>query len=292
MRQFRIPILMGLALCLVQLVASGQCQILDNDVTPIYGAHLSLVTSAGFGDYGDSGIVELGGYWDGPYFRDVLFGCDIAASLDADFKFFTGDADVDLPGIAAAVAMDIDLILRYSGGTSFRVGASPGIYSALDGFGGNSFDMPLSVAMIQSFSPAASGIVGMQVRPRFLTKVMPIVGVEWQVVDELRISAMLPESRLTWYVVPDWNTHVGFEWNNMSYALNEGGEFDREQMEVEDFRLTIGVTHRLSDELQLTGELGTVFGRGVDFKEDIEGIDSSLDVEDGVFIGFAVGGPF
>jgi len=295
MKKYVIPVLAVVAACLAHTSSAAgeiQCQILDNDICPIYGAELALVTGARFGDYGDSGLVELSGYWEGPYFRDILLGGDIGVSFDGVFTFFTSSADIHLPSQLAALAIDVDYVLRYSGGTSVKCGISPGIYSDLGGIGGNSLDFPMSVAMIQAFNPDASGIVGMQIRPRFQTKVMPIIGVDWQVADLLRVSAMLPESRLTWYVDRYWSAHVGFEWNNMSYALNESGDFDREQMEIEDFRLHCGVTHHLSDEIQLTGEIGSVIGRGVEFREDAEPLDSSLEVENAVLMSIAIGGPF
>ncbi len=283
--------LTGPAMADAQLPSSDTCLILDKTARPICELGLGYLPDSDFDDYGSAGILELDGYWDVAYFRDILMA-DLDLVLELESKTLTGGAGLDLPGNLFAFAVDAGITWRYIGGTALQLRAAPGLYTDLDGLDFEDVHYPCSIALVQSFDPTLAAIVGLQLRPSFLTRVMPIVGVEWQAADLLRISARLPESRISWYIVEDLSTHLGFEWNNRSYSLAESSSPDRDMLEIEDFRVFWGVSCGLSEQASLVGQLGYAFNRSVAFSDERPDADEDVNVDSTPYLRIALAGPF
>ncbi len=273
------------------MLGQGECQILDAVTEPIYEVGLSLTPSSDIGESGSSAFVELDARWDFAYFRDVLYG-DLDLGLDFSGILVTDSAGLQLPDQLVRLNVDAGLAWRYVGGTALQFRMKPGIYSDFEEVSADALACPASLALVQSFDPTVSGILGLELRPSFETKIMPLVGVAWQPVDMLRVEAGLPRSRLSCVFNSAWSGHLGFEWSNISYQLREKGNFDRKRLEVEDFRFTIGATRLLSDALQVTAELGHLFDRQLEFRYTAEDLPRKVEVEDSIYLRVGVGGPF
>jgi hypothetical protein len=298
------PVSVAICLCLVLsccgaaragtqpiMLGQGECQILDAVTEPIYEVGLSIVPNSSVGESGDTALVELDARWDVAYFRDVLY-----ADLDLAFEFsgilVTDSAGLQLPDQLVQLNLDAGLAWRFVGGTALQFGLKPGIYSDFEEVSADALAFPSSLALIQSFDPTVSGIIGLELRPSFETKIMPLIGVAWQPLDVLRVEAGLPRSRLSCVFNNAWSGHLGLTWNNVSYQLREKGDFDRKRLEVEDFRLYAGATRRLSDLLQITGEIGHRFDRQFEFRYTTDDLPRKVEVEDAFYIRVGVGGPF
>jgi hypothetical protein len=181
---------------------------------------------------------------------------------------------------------------RYVGGNALQIRAEPGIYSDFEEMGSEAIGCPVSLAWIRAFNPCFSGIVGVQLRPRFERWVMPIARLEWEATPSFRIEAGVPESRIDYYINRRWSTYLGLAWTDVSYALREVKGLDREQITWEEYEAWLGVTHRVTHQFQFSCEVGQVFERSVEFKKDVRGLDSDIDLEEAVFVRFALGGPF
>ncbi len=269
--------------------AGGHCQILDYQSDPLYHVGVAYVPPSTFEGHGKTAFIEPEADWKFAYFRDVAHA-DVDLNLRMRSVVFPETADIHLPQQVAKVAVDAGFTWRLEGGTALQLRTSPGFYSDFKKLNADGFYVPLSVALIHSFDPAFSGIVGFEARPDFMREVMPLVGVAWEISDVFRLEAMLPDSRLTCFMSRKLDAHVGFEWRSMTYTLND--EYNRKQMELEDFRTFLGITYRVSDQLVISGDMGNIFSRMVGFRDAYRGIGHELDIDSANWFRIVIGGPF
>jgi len=257
----------------------------------VYHVSLGYVPESRFEGYGKSALLELEGDWMLAYLTDVARG-DIDFNFRVRSTLFLDSAELQLPDQVAKIAIDAGWIWRYQNGMAIQFRAVPGIYSDLEEIDTDIFFVPFSCSLIRTFNRQLSGIVGAELRPGFEREIMPIIGLEWEINDALRLEARLPESRFIYFVSPNWTTYLGFDWQNTSFRLSESESYDRDLVTIEDFRTCWGLTHWISDQLHLTGEVGHVFDRNIEFKGSADGPDSEIDIESGMFVRFGLGGPF
>jgi len=267
------------------------CQILDAVTDPVYEVGFAYLGESRFDGYGKSVMIELDADWNFAYFRDVLRG-DIELDLDFLSVVIFKSAGLQLPDQVAKIAVDAGWTWRYEGGSALQVRAAPGIYSDIEEIDGDMFFVPLSCSMIQVLGPEWSGIAGIELRPGFERTIMPILGLAWEVREDLRLELRVPESKCVWYINRDWITHFGFEWQSTSFSLREHGSNGRDMITLEDLRAFLGLTHSISDQFRVTGEIGRSFGRSVEFEHDALGLDNNIDIDRAWFVRFALGGPF
>jgi len=267
------------------------CQILDNPVKPIYRIGVSHVPASRFSGYGESSMVEIEADWYFAQLMDIGYG-DVDLNMELDLILWGHSAGLHMPDQLLELALDAGWTWRYANGMGFQIRAMPGIYSDMEELSSEMFYMPFSFAVVHAFDPALSGIAGAVVRPSFNRVVMPMIGVEWEVSDAWRVQARIPESRVTWFADPCFSVHLGMEWRNTTFALRERGRFDREEISLEDYRAYIGAAYRYSDQLELTGDIGTIFGRNVEFEDDAHAFDGEIDISSDMFVRLGIVGPF
>jgi hypothetical protein len=285
-------VLLVSALALEAASGSGKLGKTPADYSPIlseapdnlYEAGMSLIPGGHFSGYGSTFMMELDGYWEFAYLRSILEG-NVDMSLKARDTVFMGSAHLDLPNQLVKFAVDAGWGRSFKDGLAMQVRAIPGLYSDTDALGGGPFFMPVSCSLIRTFSPDFAGILGLQYRYGFEATLMPIIGLQWDVGDDFRFRAGLPESKVVWNIDRQWNAKLRLFWDNTSYRLDD----DRDMITLEDFRLSLAVTHRYSRQLSFIGEVGYAFDRSVEFDRNPSG-DISMD--DTMFIRFALGGPF
>lgn len=269
---------------------NGICQILDVPFKPVVQLSGGFVESSQMEHYGDVSLVEIDGHWAFAHFWDILFG-DVDLALRLNSVFFSDPTGIDLPSQLSGVVLDAGWTGRFDDGISVQARILPGIYSDFREFGNEALYMPVSVGVIKTFDSRLSGIFGAEIRPGFEQQIMPLIGVAWMIDQRTRLDARLPESRFAYYLGRGWSTHVGFKWQNMSYGMHENN-LGADQVTVEDFRLWWGATFRLSDNIQLSGEIGRVFGRSIEYNDTIPGVESDFNVDAAPFFRFILGGPF
>jgi len=267
------------------------CQILDVLSDPLYEVSLAYVSESRFRGYGKATMLELSSDWEFAYFRNVMGG-NLEARLEGGAVIFTKSAGLHLPDQLLHLGLDAGWTQRSPRGIGFQVRAEPGIYADMEKLDGELFALPVSLAVVRTFNPSCSGILGFTVRPDFDRWLMPMIGVEWEICETLRLAARLPESRFTWYMSRDWTTHIGFEWRDSSYYVEERGPEDRDQITLEDMRLYWGLRRRISEQFHVMGEIGRMFDRDVRFEGQVGGVEDDVDVESRYFARLAVLGPF
>ena len=295
----------GLSLCLLTLLmplsvfaqdstwetSLPECQILDNSVKPVWSVNLGYIPDRRFSNHGKAEMIELDADYELGYYRDVFTG-DIDLNVDLDLTILPDSARLDLPDQLIALALDVGWTWRYLNGSAIQVRIAPGIYSDFEEFGGSAFSIPMSIAGIYALNNNLSGIAGLQFRPSWELEVMPIVGAVWEISDQARLEAMLPESKLTVIVDDLCQVFGGIAWNNTSYAIRDQSAYDRKQITFEDWRTKIGAIYLYSDGIHLVGELGYVFNREVKFERVSAGDDRSINIDSTPYIRIGIAGPF
>jgi hypothetical protein len=293
----RFSVVIGLAILAAASAASGaawpgggaapRCRILDDTTSPLYRFRLGYTPDSRFEERGKSPMLELDAEWEIAYFRDVLWG-DLDVRTRLDTLQFLGSADIALPDLLMVLALETGWTYRSGDAWGLRTRLMPGLYNDLKSFDGGAFAVPFSMEYIHAFNPDLSGVIGAAFRPGFERTVMPCVGVVLGVGDVLRIDARLPEGRLEWFFARDWSAHLGFRWRNLTYDLDDA----HEAITVEDFEFGGGLTVRASDQTAFTAELGTRFGRSVEYDTTAPKEPVEYDVEDAVFLRVGLVGPF
>jgi len=267
------------------------CQILDRPAKPVWNANMALIPARRFSGYGKTEFIEFDGSAEIAYYRDVLMG-DIDVDVGLALSLFPDSAGLQFPDQLMWLAADAGWTWRYVNGAALQVRVAPGIYSDAEEISSSAFSMPLSVAGVYIFNSSLSGTAGLQLRPGWELAAMPIVGVAWEISNQVRLEAMLPESRLVVAVDDLLQLHAGFAWNNTTYAIKEKGSYDRKHVTLEDYRTSVGATYLLVDELHLVGELGYVYKREVEFDRVPSGSSNDASIDSTPYVRFGIAGPF
>ncbi len=266
------------------------CQILDRAPHPTVALGFDYVSDADIDGFGRTGLVEWDAHWAAAYFHDVLLG-DIDIGFDGRFRMLTYPARLQLPDRLVALAVDVGWTWRYVNDTALQVRLQPGFYSNMERLEFDALFVPFSAVGVLRLLDSCSAMVGMRIRPGFERVLMPVIGVAWEPVPEVRVEAMLPDSRVEVFWTRDWSTHVRFAWASETYQLHEDGNFQRDAITVEDYRAAVGATRRITDELYVSGEVGTAFGRSIEFRGK-GGPTQSVDIDPSPFVRIALAGPF
>lgn len=267
------------------------CQILDERRDPIYAVSVGVIPDSRFEGYGKGALVEIDADWDIARWRDVLFG-DLRLGWRSRLTFLPGSSDVPLPDQFGRLALLLEWVWRLPEGPALAVGGTPGIYSDLERLGANSFYAPFSLRAIQCFNRSLSGVLGVEVRPGFDRRMVPIVGLDWTVARWLFLRTAVPESRLVWRISSAWETHIVAEWESTSYGLRDESRTGQNQVTLEDFRAWWGATFQPQRDLQFTLDVGSASGRSVRFTDADSGQDNDVAIDRQWLVRFGLGGPF
>lgn len=272
--------------------SKSTCLPLDNHLDPLYTMELGFLPSSRLEGHGSTSMLELDARRrDLVYFRDVLAG-DVDLGVIFDTTFFIDSSEVHLPNQVARIAFDLGWTWRYVDDRALQLRVKPGMYSDIEEMSSDAFFCPVSVELYVPFHADICGVLGVEVRPEFERVFFPLIGLDWALHDKVRLSLRLPESDFRVYLNKNWSVNIGYEWNNMSYALRDGDPANRKMITYEDSRYTFGVTCKMSDELQITGSLGRSFGRSVEFERSNGGSPDDIDIVSETFVRVGIGGPF
>ncbi len=275
-----------------QEVPYGFYRAPGDKAVPVYAVGLGYVPESQFHGYGKSSMLEFGANWSFGYFRDVIGG-DVDLKAEYTSIMFMDSADIDLPNQAAILALNAGCTWNYDFGTVLQVRARPGVYpDVVDAFDSDTLLMPVSCVAVHPFRSDLSGIFGMEVRPSYEMKIMPVYGVLWDIDDSMRLEACMPQSRFVYFLDEQWRGYLGLDWQNTTFDFRSNASDNRDEMTMEDFRLYTGAACMTAYQLQFAGEFGLVFNRSIEFNEEVPNIDRKIDIDSGMFVRFGVAGGF
>lgn len=258
--------------------------ILEPKDDPIYQLSGMYADSGSFSNSRASSVFEMGAKHKFAYFRDVLSG-DLDIGLSGTFLTFLDDPHLpNLPESLLKVSLDAGMAWQFDNGNALQLRAYPGLYSEPDAMA-DGWKIPFSVALLKEFHPDVCGMLGVEIRPDFEDKWIPLFGVVWQASDVLKIDLRIPKSRATLFISQYVWVYFGYEWRNISYELNEPSGGVPHRVTLEDERTCAGLLLKVSDEFHVAGEVGRLFDRQVK-------AGSESDIGDANFFRLVFGGAF
>lgn len=262
-----------------------RCPVLDVRRDPVYTLDLGLVLPADI-ETGDAfSLMEWDIQTDLLYFREVLLG-DLDVRLRFQSAIPLNGGGLKLPDQLLAVSIDNRWTWRYVNDTAFQWRFEPGFYSALESLSLESLAMPMTFTGIKTIDSTLSAVAGISLRLGFERVFMPVAGVAWQPAPGFRLEALVPESRVIYYVRQAWAVHARWAWESMTYQLPDD-RHDRKRVTFESQRLALGLTHEVNPEFRIGGEFGLLSGREIEFGRGGKG-----DVDSALYLRVGIGGAF
>lgn len=262
-----------------------RCPFLDLRSDPSYTLDLELVLPEDVENGKAFSLMEWDVQTDLLYFREVLLG-DLDIRMQFQLIVPLNGGGLILPDQLLAVAFDNRWTWRYVNDTAFQLRFEPGFYSALDSISLESFTMPMTFTGIKTLDSSLSAVAGIALRLEFERVFMPVAGVVWQPSPVFRLEALIPESRMVYYFEPGWAVHARWVWESMTYQLPDDRD-ERKRVTFESQRLALGLTREVTPEFRITGELGFLNGREIEF-----GRGGTADVDPAAYMRIGIGGAF
>ena len=110
--------------------------------------------------------------------------------------------------------------------------------------------------------------------------------------QQVFVLAGIPETRVTMFASPTITPYAAWQWSSITYQMEDRADVDAPEITLEDSRLYGGVRYRVSEELQLAGEVGRVFGREYEFDPPTPGGPRKVEADGAMFVRIALLGPF
>ncbi len=269
------------SLALADRGAYPYCQIADRVTEPTVSLSLGYTPAEKVADTRfDFGFVEERARADFAFFRTRIGEFDFGATLDTWFN--NGDG-LKLPDVFGRLSADVTWDWRTRDGLTFRAEAFPGFYTDYEDLDLDDGFIPFSLSGIQAFNPRVSGRLGAYVYPGFDRAFEPIVGVRWSPFDDLVVDAFFPRSRVAWRCIRPLTLVAGYEFNRTwEFAVAEDDPRDR--FIYSERRWYVGADIVIDDFLHLTGRLGWLHDRSVDFTRNFirEDVDAAVFASAGV----------
>ncbi len=242
------------------------CPILDNLLDPRGQASLAFIPESRVGGHGTATMAEVDAEWELAFWRNLFRG-DVDFGVAARDTLFFGSGGLELPSQLLRIALDVGWTGRFQKDLAVVARATPGMYAEPGAVGGSSLFVPVSCALVRTFRSDLAGLIGLECRPGFEDVLLPMVALQGEEGDDLHFRLGLPESFIVWEPNRFWDFRLRLLWSNVSYRLAD----DRERITLEDFRCFFSAHYFPSDTFLLTGELGYIFGRTVEFGDDPRG---------------------
>jgi len=268
-------------------VGSTPFDALDGVPESAYRVDLTAFLSADYESAASGSIVELDVDWELAYYQPTeqsVLDVRVAARL----TLLSGTGDLDLPSLLLRAALDAGWTWDCAPDYTLAVRAYQGLYTDVSGLSLESLAVPLAVAIERSLHPQLSIIGGFDYRHSFQDAVTLILGADWKINEGSRLRIGIPESRYDLFLSREWSAALGLQWENTSYYMNDTTDL----ITVDDLRWFVGVTRRLSDQLELDIRVGGLLDRTLEFENpNSQGI-RDVEISGGTFLSVGVRGPF
>ncbi len=227
---------------------------------------------------GDMSIFELD-----TEFREtmpLMNGWIFSVAPQIDVRWWGGPANPGLPPRAYRFGSDFQIETPARGPWSMQLGFTPSMNTDLQrSLNSEGWFFDARGMIFLRSKPNFMWVLGAGFWDRVTDRVVPYAGIVFNPNDRWEWRLVFPEARISyflgdwWFGVPQW-LYVTGEYNVEAYQIVEQNSRDREQIELEDWRLLIGLR---SDNgvLASFAEAGWIFGREVDFAGATTGFDIS-----------------
>ena len=196
-----------------------------------------------------------------------MLGPDWVFTNSAQFgaRIWNGPNTPNLPGSVYRLGWDFLLNSPQVGGWSAQLDFNPSINTDFQSsLGRESLNLDAYGALFYRTSPQWMFVLGVQYWDRVNNIIIPYAGAVWNPNEKLELRLLFPKSRISYFLgtVGDgshWLYATG-EYHVESYQINMPGVSGREQIQLSDWRVGVGLRsdHQWYDKYI---EVGYVFGR-------------------------------
>ena len=219
-----------------------------------------------------------------------MLGPDWVFTNTAQFgaRIWSGPNQPNLPGSVYRLGWDFLLNSPQMGKWSAQLDFNPSINSDFSSsLGRESLQLDAYGALFYRASPKWMYVLGVQYWDRVNNIIFPYGGVVWNPNERLELRLLFPKSRISYFVGnfgngSHWLYATG-EYHVESYQISMPGVSGREEIQLTDWRLGIGLRsdHSWYDKYV---EIGYVFGR----QNIFSGNQPGFDVNNGIMARFGV----
>lgn len=228
-----------------------------------------------YGDFGQMGV-DVGLEYTTPSIPGWLF----SFTQELGYRGWSGPTGgYGLPASVYHIGWDLELATPNTQGYSVQLGFTPSLNSDFDGtLSNDAWNFDARGILFIHHSPEWMVALGAGYWDRVDDIIVPYAGVVWTPNNYWEWRVLFPESRVSYFLgmhdgFAKW-LYLSFEYNVESYQVNRTPMDVREQIQLEDWRLLLGLR---SDNglVTLFIEGGWVFGRDVEFKRATPGFSIS-----------------
>jgi len=241
------------------IAAFFHSQHLDENRRHPFSLGVSFSPETEFEQYGTADIGELAAEFRVLRLDKILYGNFDLWVFARGTAFLNNPDMTNLPDVLLQAGVDLGMWWRFDNGWSWEIRTAPGIYSDI---ASPAFGAPLTLNSYFCADPTLSFQIGATFRQNWKNIIMPNLGVAWQPVEEIRIEAGIPRSKITlfnnYYISP----FATFEWRNDTYTLSGKGDVPHE-LTYEEIALTAGVAVSPMLAWSLTAEYGVYLHRQI-----------------------------
>lgn len=188
--------------------------------------------------------------------------------------------------------------LQFSTGLNYRPNdrwmfmamVSPKLYKFSD-VGGNDIGVSGGLTAMWSYSPSLRFMFSLIYSPDSDIEVLPMVGIDWVINDQLNLHLMFPRPRLVYTPNDRWSFNVGADLNMMTFRTDDSlgtsiglPQYNDTLGTYRDIRIGAGVAHRISKILSVKADIGYSVSRQIDYT----GTDECVEFEPTPYAGLAL----
>ncbi len=203
-------------------------------------------------------------------------------------RVWTGPSTPSLPPMVYRLGWDLLLTSPQVNGWSAQLDFNPSINTDFGGsLGREAINLDAYGALFYRASPQWMFVLGAQYWDRVDNIIIPYAGAVWNPNERLELRMLFPKSRISYFLGTFGNgshwLYATGEYHVESYQISMPGNASREQIQLSDWRLGIGLRsdHQWYDKYV---EVGYVLGR----QNIFQGSTPGFNVSDGIMARFGV----
>ena len=210
---------------------------------------------------------------------NIETGTHIPLDNEWFLQFGVTSGNFDFGRVSGAPIPEDIHTLRFNGGLGYRVNdrwtvtglVSPSLYRIEDADGS---DIGISGGVMARYQakPSLAWSFGLMAAPDSDVKVMPIVGVRWQINDQYTLELGMPKTRLSYRIDPKWQVYGGLDLNGATFRTsNDLGtksglpQYNNALATYRDIRTGVGTSYEITRRLRAEIEAGLSVYREINY---------------------------
>jgi hypothetical protein len=189
--------------------------------------------------------------------------------------YLQGPQHPDLPPRLEDGYVDFRWLSQVTPKLGLDLAITPGIFSDFEQDSGRAFRLPGHAAAAWTWNETTKLVLGAAYLDRFDVEVIPIGGVIWTPSDDVKFDLIFPHPKIScrnyWLgndgqQVQDW-LYMAVEFTGDQWAIRRSDGRD-DQVVLSDYRLILGMEHKVLGGVSSRLEIGYVFGRRIEYRSD------------------------